>query len=136
LLLTSAGAEVLRRFNERLRERTGDRYDDLELRAAVVASYFVEPAFGAAPDVVGPTLPDRQSWFEAVRGLAGRVEVVGDLDEQAAPHPAGDTTDDPDDGDLLASGLRHWVRQLEVVERRLDLALELRRARLAGGSGG
>ena len=143
LLLTSAAAEVLRGFNERLRERTGDRYDDPELRQAVVESYFVEPAFGAVPDAVGPTLPDRETWFETVHGLAGRVDVVGDLDERTAAdpggdpgYPTGDPTGDPGDADVLAAGLRHWVRQLAGVERRLDRALELRRQRLAGGTGG
>ena len=132
LLLTPAAAEVLRRFNERLRERTGERYDDPELREAVVESYFVDPAFGPAQGGAQPTLPGVEAWFEAARSLAGRVHVAGDLDERAgAP-----SSEDPDDRDLLASGLRHWVRQLEVVERRLDLALELRRQRLAGGTRG
>jgi hypothetical protein len=132
LLLPPASAELLRRFNERLRDRTGERYEDAELREAVVESYFVDPAFGPVQGGTQPTLPGVEAWLGAARALAGRLDVVGDLDERAEAPPAGDA----DDRDLLASGLRHWVRQLEVVERRLDRALELRRERLAGGTGG
>ncbi len=132
LLLSPAAAEVLRRFNERLRERTGELYDDPELREAVVESYFVHPAFGPVQGDARPMLPDAEAWFEGTRALARRLDLVGDLDELAGPTRAVD----PDERDVLASGLRHWVRQLEVVERRLDRALELRRLRLAGGSGG
>jgi hypothetical protein len=132
LQLTMSGAEVLRRFNERLRQRTGGLYDDPELREAVVDSYFVHPAFGPAQRGGLPTLPGVEAWSEAVRALDGRLDLVADLEELTrAPRVV-----EPVDRDMLASGVRHWVRQLEVVERRLDLALELRRARLAGGTGG
>ena len=83
LLLAPAGAEVLRRFNERLRERTGALYDDPELREAVVDSYFVDPAFGPAQGGAQPTLPGVEAWFEAVRALAGRLDLVGDLDDSS-----------------------------------------------------
>ena len=132
LLLPPAGAEVLRRFNERLRERTGELYDDPELREAVVDSYFVDPAFGSVRSGA------RQRSRESRRGSRPRGRWREDWTSSATcDELAGSPRAvDPDDRDVLASGLRHWVRQLEVVERRLDHALELRRLRLAGGNGG